>query len=558
MLVFNLFLILTGIVFFSVFSIFVYDRYFNTKNCVMANFPLLGRFRYLAHELRPFVRQYFFKDDEFYPRNLIEWILSVSKGKTGYFSFDKFDTTNKLDSDENRMVHSSTPVNIDEMKIEYPIIGEKRKNPIKPKSYIYRSAMSLGAIGFEGTYAMAKGVANSGSLFNTGEGGFSIHHLPNLKFNYQEYLSYIKVSKFYKLFYNSLLSKRLKNNFIDFLGKFYLPKGKRDLYLFCYEKFVFYKIDWEKPLSVFPKKVEKEFGQIIFQIGSGLYGLRKKSKDHSKLDLDFKRFSKTMSFCVGCEIKLAQGAKQSGGILKANKNTKAVSEIRGVHEGIDLISQNRFPFYEKNKEKEFFEFIEKLSKESNSKPVGVKLIISDESSIEKISKEIKKTNGKIGPDFITIDGGDGGSGTAPYSLGTLFGKKAIPALKVVVDNLEKHKSRDKVKIFLSSKLYTANYSARALALGADLVGTARGIMLSAGCIRSGKCSGENGPCPVGLATMKKNKRKSYAMVIEEKAKSVTRYIKAHNKDLVSVSSICGVYSPNKLNKNHIYKLQKNI
>ena len=265
-----------------------------------------------------------------------------------------------------------------------------------------------------------------------------------------------------------------------------------------------------------------------------------------------------MSFCRACEIKLAQGAKQSGGILKGIKNTPTIAEIRGVHPGIDLVSLNRFPYLKKGKMDEFFLFIEKLSRESFGKPIGCKIVISDKSNIESIAKELKKNKGKKGPDFITIDGGDGGSGTAPISMGIMYGKTIIPALKIVNEVLKKYNVRKFIRVFASAKLYSPHMSARALAYGADAIGNARSIMISAGCIRAALCSGEKGNCPVGLATMEKKNRRGFEQALDEKAKNVTNYIQAHNQELILVSGIAGVNSPHKLGMEHIMKLSVKI
>jgi glutamate synthase domain-containing protein 2 len=540
-------------------GLFIYDRFIQKKNIVITRFPILGRFRYLAHEIRPFFRQYFGDDDSFAPRIIVDWILAVSKGKPGHFSFDKFDTTGHLHDGNHQLIHSSTPYNKEEMKPIYPTVGEKRKHPFKFNTYFYRSAMSLGAIGFEATQAMASACANCKAPFNTGEGGLSVHHIPNVKFNYQNFFKYHKISKLFKPLYKLTPTKRLKNNLIDIMGNISCEKNKRDLYLFDEKNFLFYAINWEAPLEAFPKpeELDDSFGHIIFQLGSGLYGLREK-RDDGLVKLDHTRYKKIMSFCRATEIKLAQGAKQSGGILKDVKNTETISEIRGVHPHIDLISPNRFPFYQKNKESEFFDFIEKLSEESNGKPVGIKLVISNEQNIEPLAKEIKKRKGKSGPDWFTIDGGDGGSGTAPISMGIMYGKTIMPALKITNNVLKKHGVRKYVKILASAKLYSPHMSARALAFGADAIGNARSIMISAGCIRAGLCSGENGDCPVGLATMKKQNRKSYAQAMDEKIKQVSNYLKAHNQELILVSAIAGVDSPSKLNNSHISKLSEKL
>lgn len=180
----------------------------------------------------------------------------------------------------------------------------------------------------------------------------------------------------------------------------------------------------------------------------------------------------------------------------------------------------------------------------------MKLVIADRSNIEPlVAAQSKRAQG--GFDFYTVDGGDGGSGAAPIALSVLFGKKVHDALEVVTSVLDEYEMRSRVKIFASAKLYAPHMSARALALGADAVGNARSIMIAGGCIRSGLCSGENGPCPVGLATMNKQKRRAYAQTIEKKTEQIRNYIHAHNTGVIQVAAICGVESPSLLSTEHI-------
>ena len=201
--------------------------FFQTKNLVLANFPLIWRFRYLSHELRPFIRQYFLDDNDFVNRIAIDWILQVSSWKTGYFSFDKFDSSWKLHNWEFDMIHSATPLNGDETDVRFPLIWEKRKVPFQFWSYIYKSAMSLWAIGFEATAAMAAGCADTKAPFNTWEGWFAVHHIPRVDFSFEKkFFKYRKVSNLYKIIYSLTPWKRLKDYLEDILWKMYLPKGK--------------------------------------------------------------------------------------------------------------------------------------------------------------------------------------------------------------------------------------------------------------------------------------------------------------------------------------------
>lgn len=537
----------------------MYDRFFQRKNLVYANFPLVGRIRYLMHELRPFVRQYFFDDNDFVNRVAIDWILNAANGKTGYFSFDKFDSTHELHNGEYSMIHSSTPLNADETNPKYPLLGSKRKFPFQMQSYIYRSAMSLGAIWFEATAAMAAWCADAWAAFNTWEWWFSVHHIPRVAFSKEKkFFKSVKISAFNKIFYKLIPWVRMKNIYLDRLKQKSIPDGKQDLYLFSYKDFVFYTIDWSADIKHFPKAWEltSDFWHIIFQIWSGLYGLRKHTDDGS-INFNWDRFQKIASFCSAFEIKLAQWAKQSGWILKAIKNTPTIAEIRGVEPWNDIISPNRFPFYEKGKEKEFFEFLQQISDKSWGKPVGCKIVISDTSNIEPLAKQIAATP-EIAPDFITIDGGDGWSWAAPIYLSVLFWKRIYAALETANKILKKYNVRDNINIFAAAKLYTPYMSAKALALWADAIGNARSIMISAGCIRAAKCSWEHGACPVGIATMKKTNRRWFQQAWDKKVEQVANFINAHNKWLIQVAAISWLESPSEFTQNHISKPEKLI
>lgn len=534
------------------FSVWIYDRFLQTKNLVYANFPLIGRMRYVMHEVRPFIRQYFLDDNEFVNRIAIDWILNAASGKTGYFSFDKFDSSGELHKWEYSMIHSSTPLNTDETSPNFPLVWEKREIPFQMKSYIYRSAMSLWALSFEATAAMAAGCADSGAPFNTWEWWFSVHHIPRVKFSKdKKYFKYVELWVLWKLIHSFAPWIRLKNRTLDFSLKWKVEKGTEDLYLYCKEEKVFYTIDWSADFSVFPKKWElsDDFGHIIFQIWSGLYGLRKHTTDWS-IEFNWDRFQKIASFCRAFEIKLAQWAKQSWWILKAIKNTPTVAEIRWVEPWHDIISPNRFPFYEEWKEKAFFEFMNEISEKAWGKPVGCKIVISDASNIEPLAKQISATP-EIAPDFITIDWGDWGSWAAPIYLSTLFWKRIYAALETADKILTKHKVRKNIKIFAAAKLYTPYMSAKALALWADAIWNARSIMISAGCIRAAKCSWEHWTCPVWIATMKKTNRRWFRQAWDKKVSQVSNFIHAHNKWLIQVAAIAWLKSPSDFQKKHI-------
>ena len=536
--------------------IIIYDLFFQKDYAIKANFPWVWRFRYFFHELRPFFRQYFWDDDAFAPRIIVDWIRNVAEWKSWYFWFDKFDTSKMFEDPRNAMIHSNSPYNDDEMKPVYPIIGEKKEYPLQFHTYFYRSAMSLWSLSFEATTAMAKACADAHAVFNTWEWWLSIHHLPNLKFSREKkFLLIKKIPQWTKYIYYILPWIHLKNRFLERCWNYFEPeKWERDLFLFDKKYWLFYTINRDAPLKYFPKSedlTEEEYGQIILQIWSGLYWLRKKSHDGTHLEIDRERFKKTSSFVRAIEIKLAQWAKQTWWILKAEKNTHTIATIRWVKEWIDLISPNRFPYYDNWKEKEFFSFMDELSEKSWGKPIWCKIVVSDQSNIEAIAKELSKTPIWHGPDFITIDGWDWWSGAAPIALWIMYGKNIYDALEIVNNILEQYKVRDRVKLLASSKLYAPHMSARALACWADAIGNARSIMISWWCIRAWLCSGEHWPCPIGMATMNKNKRRWYEQVMPNKILQIINYIKAHNKWLIQAAAVAWITSPHLFEKKHL-------
>merc|ERR1711879_766645 len=257
-------------------------------------------------------------------------------------------------------------------------------------------------------------------------------------------------------------------------------------------------------------------------------------------------------------IKIAQGAKQTGGKLIAEKVSPAIAYYRNVEAHKDLFSPNRFPYA--NSVEELLDFIGELQ-ELSDKPVGIKIVISDYENIEPYAKEIAKRikeGNSAYPDFISIDGGSGGSATAPIEMMERIGLNIRDSIYLVNKVLENHGIRDKVKLVASGKLLTPDDLVIIMALGADFVQIARGFMMSAGCIRARYCSGTTGhQCPVGLATQDKEKRKKY--FVHKQAKKVRDYHKnllKGVKGLLAVMGIKELISTTKKQEINIIKVQQ--
>ncbi|CAA6803474.1 MAG: Ferredoxin-dependent glutamate synthase (EC [uncultured Sulfurovum sp.] len=531
--------VLTTVLLLVLFALFIYDRFVQRNNQLLINYPLIGRLRYLFYMLRNPMRQYF-GDETFYDSfEKLEWISKVSENKNPYLSFS---TTKPYGSQDVRFKHANFVNEIDEVQKEFSVVfGNKRAHPFVAKSIIGRSAMSDGAISPEGTRAFSIGAYRENFPINTGEGGLTSNFLATLNLKDCESTDYleIKVGTFFakfvykilRIFTNREVSQRVYRNMV-------VRQKDRGSFIFDNHKLLYFRIDWKKSIDSFPTSVPEHIPDITFQIGSGLYGVR-----HHDGSFDKERYKKVMRFAKMTEIKLAQGAKQTGGKLLATKVSDDIAYYRGIPAHQDLISPNRFPYA--TSMKSFFDFISELQSLSE-KPVGFKIVISTREDFELYAKALqaRKKEGLSIPDFITIDGGDGGSGTAPLEMMSRIGLGIKEALSIVTEVLEAYGLRDDIKIIAAEKVLTPDDVVELLCHGADFINIARGFMISAGCIRARECSGAGGHnCPVGLATMDEGKRSKFLVL--EKAKHIASY---HHELLHGVRALLAVMGKTKISE----------
>ena len=191
-----------------------------------------------------------------------------------------------------------------------------------------------------------------------------------------------------------------------------------------------------------------------------------------------------------------------------------------------------------------FDFIEQI-REKSGKPVGMKVVIGSPQEAEELAKAIKET-GK-GPDFIAVDGGEGGTGATFQELADSVGLPIKAALPLLHNALIKYGVRDQLKIIASGKLFSADRIAIALAMGADLVNIARGFMITVGCIQALKC--HSNACPVGVATTDPDLQK--ALVIDEKKYRVANYVVTLREGLFRLAAACGIESPVHFRPEHV-------
>jgi len=280
---------------------------------------------------------------------------------------------------------------------------------------------------------------------------------------------------------------------------------------------------------------------IVAQIGTAKYGYRDAEGRFS--DEKLKKMAELPQVKM-IEIKLSQGAKPGkGGLLPAVKVTPEVSEIRGIPVHKDSISPNRFT--EISNSSELLDFIHRVRTVSQ-KPTGFKTVLGDYTWLDNLLSEIQKRGIEYAPDFITLDGAEGGTGAAPMSLADYMGLPISESLPVLVDKLSEYGLRGRIKVIASGKLVTPDMVAWALCVGADFVNSARGFLFSLGCIQALKC--HKNTCPTGIATH--NRWLTRGLNPQEKAVRVYQYVKNMEHEVGIICHSCGVHEPRELRRRH--------
>jgi glutamate synthase domain-containing protein 2 len=287
----------------------------------------------------------------------------------------------------------------------------------------------------------------------------------------------------------------------------------------------------------------KHGGDIIWQIGTAYFGARTAD---GKFSEDAYAANAIKPQVKMIEIKLSQGAKPGhGGILPAVKNTPEVAAIRLVEAGTTVFSP---PYHSAfSTPVELIKFIEQLRQLSGGKPVGFKLCVGIKSEFIGICKAMKKLNSY--PDFITIDGGEGGTGAAPPEFSNFVGMPMLDALAFVDNTLRGFGIRDEMRLIASGKIFTGFHMVRAMALGADTCNSARAMMMALGCIQALRCN--TNECPTGVATQ--DKTLMNGLVVEDKKQRVANFHKHTVESFVELMGASGIKSNDKLNRANIYR-----
>ena len=447
---------------------------------IKRNYPLVGRFRYFFEEIGVFFRQYFFAND----REEMPFNRAdrswVYRAAKQESTLQAFGSTRQQREGDVLFLNSIFPNN-DQAENPLLVFGPHTPNPYSTDRVFHISGMSYGAISKPAIKALVGGARKAGIWINTGEGGASQEHL----------------------------------------------EGGAD---------------------------------VVFQIGTAKYGVRHLdgSLDEAKLKSVAENHHVRMF-----EIKLSQGAKPGkGGILPADKVTSEIAKQRGIPEGEASISPPSHA--EITSFESLFEFVHRI-RAITQKPVGIKMCVGDidefrsmlssligkatlessyESNDESRQLRFNKVIADYAPDFITLDGGNGGTGAAPMSLIDAAGMHLPQSLPKVANVLKDLNLKDRIKLVCSGKLITPIDVAWALCAGADAVTTARGFMFSLGCIQALHC--HKNTCPTGITTQ--DTRLQNGLVSSNKEKRVAAYAQEMHKELETIARSCGVSSPTLLSR----------
>ncbi len=276
------------------------------------------------------------------------------------------------------------------------------------------------------------------------------------------------------------------------------------------------------------------------QIGTANYGIRNSDGGFSterarELGMRVKAF----------EIKLSQGAKPGkGGVLPGSKVTPEISAIRGIPVGEDSISPNRH-----HDIANIDQLLDKVMqvRDLTGRPVGVKTAIGGWQFTNDLCDAVLRRGLESAPDFLVIDGGEGGSGAAPQALADHMGLPIMEGLPRVVDALLEANLKGRIRVVAAGKLVTSAKAVWALCVGADFVNSARGFMFALGCIQALRC--HTNTCPTGITTH--NKRLQRGLVVEEKYQRVANYALNMNREIDMIAHSCGYRNARELRREHV-------
>ncbi len=282
-------------------------------------------------------------------------------------------------------------------------------------------------------------------------------------------------------------------------------------------------------------------GDLIWQVGTGYFGCR--NPDGTFNPEAFQKNANRENVKM-IEIKISQGAKPGhGGILPASKNTPEIAAIRLVEPHTDVHSPPGHSAFDGPEG--LLSFVKQLRELSGGKPIGFKLCVGKKQEFIDICQAMVDTG--IKPDFITVDGGEGGTGAAPVEFSNSLGMPLRDGLAFVYNTLVEFNLKKDIRLIASGKILSGFHMARAMALGADMCNSARAMMMALGCIQALKCN--TNTCPAGVATQ--NRSLMHGLVVEDKATRVANFHEETVKSFVELLAASGITKIEELNRSHI-------
>ncbi len=286
-------------------------------------------------------------------------------------------------------------------------------------------------------------------------------------------------------------------------------------------------------------------GDLVWQIGTGYFGCR---TSDGGFDGDLFKEKASQEIVKMVELKLSQGAKPGkGGMLPGAKVTAEIAAIRGVPIGKDVLSPAGHREF--NDAAGLLQFIKNLRELAGGKPVGFKLCVGERSEVVELFDQIEKTG--IIPDFITVDGAEGGTGAAPLEFSNAVGMPLRDGLLTVSGLIRQRGLRSEIKVIASGKSLTAFHMIRNFGLGADIINSARGMMLALGCIQALRCHSNH--CPVGITT--NNPSLMRGLDVPSKAQRVANYQQETIKVVHAILGAMGKNHPREIELQDIYQRQ---
>ncbi|MGD8573643.1 MAG: FMN-binding glutamate synthase family protein, partial [Gammaproteobacteria bacterium] len=284
-------------------------------------------------------------------------------------------------------------------------------------------------------------------------------------------------------------------------------------------------------------------GDLIWELGTAYFGCRDEQGRFDASQFREKAAGETVKMV---EVKLSQGAKPGGGgILPAAKVTPEIAEARSIPMGHDVHSP---PFHSAfSTPIEMLEFLQQLRELSGGKPVGFKLCVGRHDQFMAVVKAMLETG--IRPDFITVDGKEGGTGAAPVELTNGLGTPLTEGLIFVHNALVGANLRDDIRIIASGKIITGFDMAARIAMGADMCNSARGMMFALGCIQARRC--HTNTCPTGVATQ--DPWRVRGLVVADKSRRVANYHKSTVDHFLQVLAAAGLHHPEELTPDLLYR-----